>query len=669
MGFLAPAFLGALGLLALPVWLHLLKRHRLQTVSFSSLMFFERSIESSVRQRRLDYLALLACRMALLALIVFAFARPFVRTAAPVVAGAPGVALAILDDSASMRFGGRFEKAKQEAISLAGEKARTGTAAVATFASQFSVAVPPTQDGARLVEGIRSLKATDGRSSFGELARGIRAFAQGQKQPVEAHLFSDLQRSSMPAAFAELQLGAGMRLVLHPLGSKEEPNWAVESVAAPKRVSDPAKAKIEAVVAGFNTPESTRTAVLMVNGREAARKPVTIPANGRARVEFSGLNAAYGFSRCEVALTPADGLADDDRYLFAVERSDPRTVLVVSEPRAQRAGLFLTSALEAASPGLWRVEHSSLGAMTAESLGKSAFAVLADPGPLSQWSESTLKRHVESGGGLLIALGPATIASGRVPLTAEIIRGSRYASRGGDRFLPVGNVDESSPMLAKAARWEGVRFYQAADVLLKQSRPLAKLSDGAPLLMESILGDGRILILGSGLDNLTNDFPSHPAFVPFVEQAAFWLSGYESGSLQSVVDAAIELRQRGATAMAAEVLDPEGNRALSLSAAAQAKTVSLDRRGFWEVRRGRGRNQMVAVNIDRRESDLTPMPAESAELWQGGPQQQQGPGAEAGAAAPEENRKPLWPLAIAAAFIAAAVEVLMASRTLTRETA
>jgi hypothetical protein len=668
MGFAAPAFLGALGLLALPIWLHLLKRHRLTPLNFSSLMFFERSIESAVRRRRLEHLALLACRLALLALIVFAFARPFIRSGAPAAGPGAELILAVVDDSASMRYAGRFDQAKAEAAAVVGGKPAGARAAVATFASRFTLVVPPTRDSGPLVAGVNALRAGDGRSSFGELARGIRAFSQSQRQPLEVHLFTDLQRTSMPAAFAELQLGPGVKLRLHPVGTQAEPNWAVESVTAPSRVLDPAKAKVEAVVAGYNTPESARTAVLKVNGREAARQPVAIPAGGRARVEFLGLPATYGFNRCEVALASSDALPDDDVFLFAAERGDPRPVVVVAGPRSPRAGLFLGAALEAASPGLWKVELAGLGAIAPELLERAAFAVLADPGSLTAETENVLRRYLETGGGLLAALGPATIAAGRVPVTGELVRGSRYASRGGERFLVAGAVDESNPMLARAGKWEGVRFYQAADIATQDSRPLARLSDGSPVLMRHTAGEGRMLVFASGLDNLTNDFPSHPSFVAFAEQAAFWLAGYEGGAEQAAVDAALDLRQRTAEAIAPEVLDPEGKRAVSLSGAAQANSVTLDRRGFWEVRRGRGRNQMVAVNIDRRESDLTPMPPESAELWQGGPPRQP-PSAGGVAEAEEESREPLWGLLLAAALIAAAFEILMASWPLRREAA
>jgi hypothetical protein len=54
MGLLSPWFLGGLAAIGLPVWLHLLRKHKTTPLRFSSLMFFETREQSSVKHRRLD---------------------------------------------------------------------------------------------------------------------------------------------------------------------------------------------------------------------------------------------------------------------------------------------------------------------------------------------------------------------------------------------------------------------------------------------------------------------------------------------------------------------------------------------------------------------------------------------------------------------------------------
>ena len=89
MNFLAPLFFVALAGLAIPVLLHLTQREKKQIIRFPSLMFVRRIPYQSVRRRKIQHWLLLLVRVAALALIIFAFARPFFRQAdLPVAIGA-----------------------------------------------------------------------------------------------------------------------------------------------------------------------------------------------------------------------------------------------------------------------------------------------------------------------------------------------------------------------------------------------------------------------------------------------------------------------------------------------------------------------------------------------------------------------------------------------------
>ena len=69
MGFLSPWFLGGLLAAGIPLYVHLLKQHKSNPLPFSSLMFFEKRTQSSVKHRRLKYIALLVMRCLLILLI------------------------------------------------------------------------------------------------------------------------------------------------------------------------------------------------------------------------------------------------------------------------------------------------------------------------------------------------------------------------------------------------------------------------------------------------------------------------------------------------------------------------------------------------------------------------------------------------------------------------
>lgn len=645
MGLLTPWFLAGLGLLGLPLYLHLLKRHKSVPEQFSSLMFFEKSIQANLRHRRLDYLLLLAMRLALLTLIVLAFAQPFLKHQGAI-AGARIPRLIVIDDSASMGFGNRMERARDQAAGLLTEGSK-----VAVFDTQLRFIT---------AADIPRLQAGTSRSSLGELARALRAYQENVKTPLEVHLISDLQRSSMPAGFSDLRLNSDTKLILHPLADKTEPNWTVDSVTAPARVRDGKTARVQATVTGFHTVAAQKTVTLEVNGREIARQSVQVPASGRVKVEFNGLDIPYGFAKCAVAVQGADSLASDDRYLFAVERTDPQRVVFQYSDRSAGSALYFHDALDAATADAYNVEATPI--TQGVNYDRAAFVVLSDVGPID---DAALRRYVERGGSALIILGPLSVAAGKVPVTGETIKSSRYATRAGDRYQTLGAADDSYPPIARAARWESVRFYQTVEVEPKSSRVLGRLTDHSPILLEQKIGEGTVIVFASALDNVASDFPVQPAFVPFVEQLAHRLSGWEEASLNVPVDSALDFKA-SAGSRSFEAMDPDGNRALSYEESSKGAPLILSRAGFWEVRRGAGKSQMLAVNIDRRESDLEPMPAESAELWQS-------PAAGTTAQTPGTQRSETrWPLAawvLGSAAVAGILEAVVSSRHLSREAA
>src|ERR1700731_4484277 len=163
-------------------------------------MFFERRTQSSIKHRRLRYLLLLSLRTLLLLLLALAFANPFInRTAANM--ASEKLQVLVLDNSFSMRAGSRMADARREALSVLGSRRPSDRAQVMALGSQLHVFTQPTTDAGALRAAVQSINAGDSHASFGELARGLRSMADSIRTPIELHLFSDMQKSSMPASF------------------------------------------------------------------------------------------------------------------------------------------------------------------------------------------------------------------------------------------------------------------------------------------------------------------------------------------------------------------------------------------------------------------------------------------------------------------------------------
>ncbi len=658
MGFLAPGFL-AVGALAvgLPIWLHLLQQHKTTPLPFASLMFFEKRTQSSIKHRKLKYLLLFALRIALLILLALAFANPFINTSGAAAAGGKKLVVLAVDNSYSMRQGGRLDRAKQQAVEALSSVHGEDKGLALAFDSSVHLMNEATADIPTLRGAIQAIQPTDARGSYAELARSLRSLAQSEKTPVEAHVFSDMQKSSWPSNFVDARLAEGTKLVFHPMADRRLPNFAVETVNAPRRIYDPKKVRIRATIVGYGTQKATKTVALVLNGKEIASKQVETPAGGRASVEFLTLDAPYGMNRGEIRITPADDFPSDDRRYFSIERADPRHILFVHEQRNQRSVLYYQTALDASNEAAFTLEPVTVEQVANISPSKYAVVVLSDVASLPGQFESELKKYVQSGGAVMVALGRMSAMKNRVPVFDEAISETHYATREGERFQSASYVDPAHPVVGRPHQWDSVKFYQSIRVDPGKSNIVARLSDDSPLLLEKKIGEGRVLVFASTFDNISNDFPLHPSFVPFVAETANYLGGLEDGNANFTVGAFLELRATKAQGSNVEVLDPSGKRALSLDEAARARTIALTQEGFYDVRRPSGRHELVAVNADRLESDLDVLPVETLTLWQN---TGQGPANAAGAgeAGPGKKNSFWWYVLLAALALAVAETIV-----------
>jgi len=625
MGFFAPWFLGGLAALGVPIFLHLLRQHRATPRPVSSLMFFERGTQSSTRYRRLRHLVLFALRFALVLLVVLAFANPFVRHAATDAKGR--LLLIVLDNSFSMRAGTRFADAKQQALAALAAKPHAQKAQIMALGGQFGVLTQAIAEEAQLHAALESIQPGDGRANFGQLGRAIRQLSETVHGPIDLHLFSDMQRTAVPANFADMVLPNNVTVVLQPVAKgTAPPNWTVESVDAPAVLSDPKdpkRSRVKAVVTGFGTPATSKTVSLVVNGKVIATRKVDVPSSGRATVEFAPLEVGYGFNRCEVRIQGGDAFPADDASVFAVLRSDPDRVLFVHAAGETRSALYFASALEAAAPGSFVVQSVAAEQATDLDPSKYAFAVLSDAVVLPSIFEHALAQYVAKGSSVLIALGTAAAHNARIPLWGSDFKDVHQYARTGNPAT-VGQVDFSYPALAQEqpghdnGGWADVKVFYAAALDVGQARVAARLVDGTPLLLDKQLGEGHVVLLASGLENLTNDLPLHPVFVAFVDRTARYLSGSERLGGSSLVDSFVQLRSATEPVGAVtsiEVIDPDGRRPLSLSEARMMQSFRLERAGFYQLRFANRRDAVIAVNPDRRESDLQPWAGDVQLLW------------------------------------------------------
>ena len=159
MSFLAPLFFLALAGLAIPVLLHLTQREKKQIVHFPSLMFVRRIPYQSVRRRKIHNWLLLMVRLAALALIILAFARPWIQREDVAVPGAGAREVVILvDNSYSMGFGDHWGRAVAAVRAEVAKLNASDRGSVVLFSSGAEILLRSTAESDRLAAAVATAK-------------------------------------------------------------------------------------------------------------------------------------------------------------------------------------------------------------------------------------------------------------------------------------------------------------------------------------------------------------------------------------------------------------------------------------------------------------------------------------------------------------------------------
>ena len=132
-----------------------------------------------------------------------------------------------------------------------------------------------------------------------------------------------------------------------------------------------------------------------------------------------------------------------------------------------------------------------------------------------------------------------------------------------------------------------------------------------------------------------------------------------------VVDSYVQLRNpvnaAAASKMSVDVIAPDGSRPLSLREAAVAQSFQLSRAGFYQVRFANGRDALLAVNADPKESDLRPVPDDVMKLWTGAGASQAETAGAGTTAAEQQGVSHLWWWIMLLLAITAVAETAVAS--------
>lgn len=648
--FINAGIAAGVGLAALPVILHLFFRQTPKRIIFPALQLVRERQKRSRKKLKVKNWLLLLARMALLALMALALARPRLWSNTRLSGEEVPTALALVfDTSLSMEYKERdktrLDEAKQRARVLL-NKAHEGSRVYVVDSSEpiAPVALSPTAARKRVDALVirpvnRPLNAAVGVA--------YKAVAGAEQARHEVYVFTDLARSAWDAERpadgldAARKDGEALATFVVRLAPKTLRDVAVtEAEAAIPFTAQDDPIPIRAVVRSTG-PATARVAELIVDGVKKDQQPIKLPANGELKLRFTTPKLHPGPHRVQVHLAgEPDPLPTNDTRHLTLDVQPALRVLVVAD--APEDADWLANALDPAVLRGKAARPFPVDQLTTKTFRESFTAPLRDYAAVfllnvreldeSDWGR--LNTYLREGGGLVIAPGNRLQPE---PLNQRA-RALLPAALGELKIPPqpafFGKADVGHPLfehgagdlLSELSRFPVSRYLAAQPV--EGARVLLSYTTDDPALVERVFPGprtGRALLWTTSLSRRPGttaadreaswtEFPLSWSFVALMDATVPYLAGlsgrrlnYEAG--EDVV-LPVEPGRRDATyliegpgARPEKLAEPAGGGGLMI--------VAPPLIGDWKVTSTTGgaspREYGFSVNVPAAETQLTPL--------------------------------------------------------------
>ncbi|HEY0544178.1 MAG TPA: BatA domain-containing protein [Pyrinomonadaceae bacterium] len=520
MRFLSPLALFGLALIALPIAIHLLVRRQAARLDFPSLRFLRETPSFRLRPRRIQQPLLLALRVAALALLIIAFARPLIsshtRTARAHVI--------LLDASLSMQAVGRVEAAKEQARAVVNNLAPGERAAIISFSNDATVLSAMTSDKRSLDGAIERFEATSGAADYAAGFAAAEALLHNEPPAeISLDLISDFQASGLRKEFLP-QVDKGARtfsqLITHPVGEELERNAFLNDVAAQSAES---------------MAEISATEIIAARGeRRGARLSWKLDSSEAARADIEWRTQSNGQITAHLrTLAPDDFDADDERFVsFAAPRKG-RALLI--ERDADDAVSYLRAALETvADEKHFALERKASLPASASELNDYSLVTLVMHGAPRADELRALADYVRAGGLVWLCAG-RDVDTAAWNEFAKSKEASAYPftslARKNDEHqaLSFGAADADARALSFAGEGvltalRAVRMHEGYAVTPRdEAATLMRWNDGAPAFVSKETGSGSILLFATSPARAAGELgvsPSFPALASSIARAS-----------------------------------------------------------------------------------------------------------------------------------------------------
>ncbi|MGB3196604.1 MAG: BatA domain-containing protein [Saprospiraceae bacterium] len=332
MQFLFPSFLWALGLLAIPIIIHLFYFRRYKEVYFTNVRLLKELVEETSSKNKLKNILILLSRLAIIAALIFAFAQPFLKSNESKDMGSSAVSIYI-DNSWSMNAKSGdislFQIAKKKALEII--NAFTESDKFQILSNDFNstnLRLVSKSEARDLLEQITLGPKVQTLSKIG--AKQNQSLENYPSQNKHSFIISDFQKNNSELA---IPTDSSIQRHLIPLQYLEENNVGIDSAYFLTPVITPGQSnKIVFHVKNFGRSDVENIKVnYQINGQEYPSSPLSIKSNKEVVDTITVSSSKVGWNELTIKLNDYPIQFDDQYHLSFLVKEEIKVLVVYSK--------------------------------------------------------------------------------------------------------------------------------------------------------------------------------------------------------------------------------------------------------------------------------------------------------------------------------------------------
>lgn len=520
--FLFPEFLWALGLLAIPLFIHLFQFRRFKKVYFSNTGFLKHIQTISRKSRELKRWLVLLTRCLTLIFLVLAFAQPIIPDQNLGKASESNAVSIYIDNSYSMNLSGKNGPLLQQAMDRAKELVRRfgETDKFQLLTNDFEGRHQHLVTRDEMLRWLEEIKTSpNSRTACEVMERQKQALSAAPQSKHIAYIFSDFQKPF--TSNCTFRSDSFSKFTWVPMRAEEVKNISIDTCwfEFPYFRKD-AVNELNVVIANYGEEKIENGSVhLNLNGQPVTVGNFTAEPGQKTTARLSFTCRKTGWQSAELSLTD-NPINFDDHLYFSFEVLDHTEIYIINGPKTGDAiqKVYQTDPF-------FKLYVSELGQVDYHRLRNCGIIILNGVSEPGSGLQEELLKHLNEGGDLML-FPPAGQMLSKSYIDFANALGLGIAGEYKNYDGAADKINFKSVIFKDAfektsgeIKLPEVKKYISLRTAAKGYESLISLRGGAPLLAAVPSSKGHIYFCAAPLESEYCQLANHALFVPFMLKA------------------------------------------------------------------------------------------------------------------------------------------------------